>query len=149
MNITIKKYENEFNKELVDVWEASVRATHYFLQPEDIGFYKNVVEGIDFTSFNVYCAFDGEGAMAGILGVSDGKLEMLFVKPDYIGKGVGRTLMLFVLDTLKADRVDVNQENTVAVNFYKKFGFDVYERADVDDTGKPYPILRLRRKVSE
>lgn len=140
----IVKYSDEFRSELIDLWEASVRATHDFLEPADIDFFKTLVQGIDFNSFDVYCAFDDSNRMVGILGVADGKLEMLFLLPDQIGKGVGKLLMQFVLNTLGVTKVDVNEGNTNAIGFYKRFGFQVYDRTPLDDHGKPYPILKMR-----
>ncbi|HEY8510792.1 MAG TPA: GNAT family N-acetyltransferase [Cyclobacteriaceae bacterium] len=61
-----------------------------------------------------------------------------------LGKGLGRKLMNFAVHELKADKVDVNENNTRAVEFYERFGFDVYERTNKDDQGRDYPLLRMK-----
>ncbi len=38
---------------------------------------------------------------------------------------------------------NVNEQNAQAVGFYKKMGFKVTGRSEVDDLGKPYPLLNL------
>ena len=38
---------------------------------------------------------------------------------------------------------NVNEQNEQAVGFYKKMGFKVTGRSEVDDLGKPYPLLHL------
>lgn len=144
MKLRIERYRDGFRSDLIALWEASVRATHDFLHPDDIHFFKSLVERIDFNSFQVYCSFDEKNRMVGILGVSDKKLEMLFIIPDQIGKGVGRELMEFVLDKLHVDKVDVNEGNGKAIGFYRKFGFSMYDRTPVDDHGKPYPIIKMK-----
>lgn len=144
MNILIKKYQPEYRDLMIEIWEQSVRSTHHFLEFEDIAFYKEIVLNIDFTSFDSFCAFDDSDEMIGIMGVANKKLEMLFLKPSVIGTGVGRILIEYLIDELDVDKVDVNEGNTNAVNFYKKFGFHVYERTQLDDSGKPYPILRMK-----
>jgi putative acetyltransferase len=144
MNISIQKYKDEYREQVIEVWEQSVRTTHHFLQISDIDFYKNLVQGIDFNSFDVYCAFNDTAEMVGIIGVADYKLEMMFLKPSVIGKGVGKFLMDFILKDLKVVKVDVNEGNLNAINFYKKFGFHMYDRMPLDDHGKPYPILKMK-----
>jgi putative acetyltransferase len=140
----VLKYRDEYRDDVIDVWERSVRATHDFLAPDDIDFFKAIVHGIDFNAFDVYCAFDEADRMIGILGVADHKLEMLFLTPDQIGRGVGKQLMQFVMSELGATKVDVNEGNINAISFYKKFGFQVYDRTPLDDHGKPYSILKMR-----
>nr|AIA16006.1 Acetyltransferase (GNAT) domain protein [uncultured bacterium] len=144
MSIHVLKFQDSFRDELINLWERSVRATHHFLTSEDIAFFKSLVGTIDFNSFDVYCAFDDENKMAGMLGVADGKLEMLFLAPEKIGKGVGKQVMTFALNELDVNQVDVNEQNTNAIEFYAKFGFKVYGRTDRDDHDKPYPILKMR-----
>jgi len=142
MPLDIRKYDEAWRKEMISLWERSVRATHDFLDPADIDFFKNLVQGIDFKSFDVYCAFEGK-QLVGILGVYERKLEMLFLEPDHIGKGYGKELMNFALNDLQVNKVDVNEGNHNATEFYKRFGFRVFERTDLDDHGKPYPILKM------
>ena len=74
---------------------------------------------------------------------------MLFLSPEYIGKGLGRKLIDFAFSELKADKVDVNEQNTNAVKFYEKLGFITYERADKYDQGKEYPLLRMKLQTTE
>ena len=44
--------------------------------------------------------------------------------------------------------VDVNEQNHGAVGFYRHIGFEVTGRSDLDDQGRPYPLLHLRRQRS-
>jgi putative acetyltransferase len=144
MAVQIEKYQDSYREAVINVWERSVRATHHFLDPGDIEFYKTLVQGMDFNSLDVYCAMNAEGVMIGIFGIAESKLEMLFLLPDVIGKGIGKELMQFILRELKVNRVDVNEGNTQAVGFYQKFGFKTYDCTSLDDSGKPYPILKMK-----
>ncbi len=141
---TIFPYEDKFRIEIVKVWESSVRATHHFVKLEDIEYFKSIVSTIDFNSFSVYCSFDPKGVLIGFLGVAGGKVEMLFLDPNFIGKGAGKQLMEFALNQLNVTEVDVNEQNLNAVLFYEKFGFRTYERVEKDSEGKDYPILKMR-----
>lgn len=69
---------------------------------------------------------------------------MLFIDADFIGRGFGKKLMLFALNELRANKVDVNEQNTKAVKFYSKFGFVTYARTEKDPEGKDYPILKMK-----
>ncbi len=54
MPLRIHRYNPAFREQLLNVWERSVRATHDFLDPGDIDFYKSQVQQIDFGSFEVF-----------------------------------------------------------------------------------------------
>lgn len=129
-------------EEIVTVWEASVRATHHFLKEEDILFFKPLVYEY-LGAVNLVCVRGEQGRIAGFLGTAEDKLEMLFIDPAYRGKGVGKTLLQYAVQTLGICKVDVNEQNEGAVGFYTHFGFEVVGRSELDGTGKPYPILSM------
>ena len=141
--MNIKPYEEKYREQIISVWEISVRATHDFVSPKDIDYFKEIVKGIDFNSFPVYCLVS-EDKVLGFIGVEDSTIEMLFLDPNFIGQGLGKKLMNFALSELKADKVNVNEQNTNAVTFYVKFGFVTYERTEKDPEGKDYPILKMK-----
>jgi putative acetyltransferase len=144
-NYNIEQYSDKDREQILNVWEKSVLATHDFLKPTDFKEIKTLVGTINFNDFEVYC-LKQNGELAGFIGVAERKIEMLFFSPEYIGKGLGRKLTDFAFSELKADKVDVNEQNTNAVKFYEKLGFKTYERTDKDDQGKDYPLLRMKMK---
>ena len=79
----------------------------------------------------------------GFIGTSNDTIEMLFINPDFRGKGVGRVLTNFAVKDLKIKKVDVNEQNFQAIGFYEKLGFKVIGRSELDGQNKPYPILHL------
>ncbi len=80
----------------------------------------------------------------GFIGVADNKIEMLFLDPKCFGQGYGLKLLNFAVEELNADKLDVNEQNTKALRFYQKFGFEIFERTDKDDQGRNYPLLRMK-----
>ena len=44
-----------------------------------------------------------------------------------------------------ADEVTVNEQNPRAKGFYEHMGFAAVGRLPVDEQGKPYPVLRMKR----
>jgi putative acetyltransferase len=130
---------------LLDVWESSVRATHHFLKKNDIEILKKIIQEKDvFNHVNLTCARDTNNNIVGIMGVSQDKLEMLFIDSRFIGQGIGKLLLLHAITNLNVTKVDVNEQNEEALKFYEHFGFKVTSRSEFDETGKPYPILHMQ-----
>jgi len=129
---------------LVEVWEASVRASHHFLSDADIVGYRPIVRDQLFGSMELYAVRDGAGSLVAFSGVADGKLEALFVHPDWIGMGIGRRLVRHAIDERGVTTVDVNEQNERALAFYLRMGFEVMDRSELDELGNPYPLLHMR-----
>ena len=147
-NFKIEKYTDKDREQILNVWEKSVLATHEFLGSADFEEIKQLVHSFNFNDLEVYCLKQLD-EVAGFIGLYQQKIEMLFFLPKYIGKGLGRKLMNFAFSELKADKVDVNEQNTNAVRFYEKLGFTTYERTEKDDQGKKYPLLRMKLNFKE
>ena len=78
------------------------------------------------------------------MGLQEQKIEMLFVSPEYFGKGIGRRLVDLAVDEYGAVYVDVNEQNPKAAGFYRHVGFAVFRRDEVDGQGNAFPILRMK-----
>ena len=129
--------------ELLDVWENSVRATHDFITEDDIAFFKPIIIEQAFPHVTLKCIKDEHKAILGFIGVHECKIEMLFILDAARGKGVGKALLNYAVDQLAANKVDVNEQNPLAVGFYQHMGFKVASRSPLDDMGKPFPILHM------
>ncbi|WP_151978511.1 GNAT family N-acetyltransferase [Acinetobacter soli] len=128
---------------LIDIWERSVRATHNFLSEEEINYLKPLIFNEYFHHVLLH-KYVQDGRIVGFIGTSSDNIEMLFIDPEFRGKGIGRVLTNFVVRELKIEKVDVNEQNLQAFRFYKKIGFKVIGRSELDGQGKPYPILHLK-----
>ncbi|WBL44748.1 GNAT family N-acetyltransferase [Algoriphagus halophytocola] len=143
MTYQINSLERNDYVELLELWEASVRASHDFLQESDIMYFKPLILNTYFDAVALRGVKGATGEILGFLGVADQNLEMLFVHPDAMGKGIGRCLLSYAVSELEVKKVDVNEQNPQALAFYQRFGFKVIGRSELDGTGKPYPILHL------
>ena len=128
---------------VVEVWEASVRATHHFVAESDIEIFRPLVFD-ELPHTDLACVRDGNGLVAGFIGIAEGKVEMLFIHPDYREQGIGRTLLSYAINERGATTVDVNEQNDQALGFYMRMGFEVVARSELDSNGKPYPLLHMR-----
>lgn len=141
--LTISKPTPSDYNELTAVWEAAVRASHNFLSESDLYALKPLVRNEYLKNVDLYCIRDDKQNIIAFIGLSGKKIEMLFVRPDVKGKGLGRQLLNYAVNLKEANLVDVNEQNTQAVNFYEHYGFKPIGRDSVDAMGKPYPILHL------
>lgn len=129
---------NNINKDdmdnILNVWESSVRATHTFLKEEDIISIKpQVKEGVDYVS-KFLCVRDEKGIIQAFMGVHNSKIEMLFVDLNSRGNGISKKLINYAINVLNAKFVDVNEQNTQGVGFYKHMGFDTFKRSEFEWT---------------
>lgn len=145
MNYRIVKYKDSHKTEILSVWEQSVKATHHFLMESDFEQYKKILQNFDLKDLDVFCLEENE-KVVGFIGIHSEKIEMLFLNPDYIGKGLGRQLIDFAFSNFNIRYVDVNEQNPKATEFYQKIGFEIFDRSEKDDLGKPYPILKMKLK---
>ncbi|MEQ3441791.1 GNAT family N-acetyltransferase [Pseudoalteromonas sp. BZP1] len=129
--------------ELLAVWENSVRATHDFITEDDIAFFKPIIIEQAFPNVTLKCIKDENKTILGFVGVHECKIEMLFILDAARGKGIGKALLNYAVEQLAANKVDVNEQNPLAVGFYQHMGFKVASRSPFDDMGKPFPILHM------
>ncbi|MTI33058.1 GNAT family N-acetyltransferase [Xanthovirga aplysinae] len=144
----IESVIEEDYQELVELWEASVRATHKFLKEEDIQFYKPLILNEYLKAVELLCVRNENRQIIGFLGVAEGIIEMLFIHPLSRGTGIGKLLLKYAINTLKIYKVDVNEQNEQALGFYEHMGFKVVKRSELDSMKKPYPILHMEYKLS-
>lgn len=127
---------------LTEVWNASVRASHHFLSERDIEkikpFVKTALQDIQ-QLIVVWQSLEPLGFM----GIEDDKIEMLFLSPTVMGKGIGSRLIDLAVSRYEVGKVDVNEQNKQAVRFYEHKGFRVFGRDETDAQGNPFPILHM------
>jgi putative acetyltransferase len=132
---------------LVGLWERSVRATHSFLTEADIVFYRPLTAEILMDeALEIWVVTNEADLIVGFLGLSGESIEALFLEPSHLGRGGGRRLVAHA-EALSGGTltVDVNEQNVGARGFYEALGFVAVGRSATDGTGRPYPLLHLRR----
>ena len=127
---------------MIEIWESAVLSTHDFLKEEDFLYYKERLP-VYFQYVNLF-GFEQEGILIGFMGIAEGNLEMLFIDNKYRGAGIGKKLITYAIDNLQVTKVDVNEQNVQAVDFYEYMGFNIYKRSNLDGEGKEYPILHMQ-----
>ena len=129
--------------QIMVVWEASVRATHHFLSEAWIEEHRPLILEQYLDMVQLHGIRDEAGKPVAFLGHLDGNIEMLFIHPDHFKKGLGRALIQYAVEEKGATKVDVNEQNPGACEFYLKMGFEVISRSELDGQGNPFPILHM------
>ncbi|KGQ57915.1 GNAT family N-acetyltransferase [Gallibacterium anatis] len=131
-------------EKLLDLWQASVEATHHFLSAEEIAAIRPYVpeafKGVE----HLFLA-EEDGEIIGFMGINGTKLEMLFIAPEQRDKGIGKTLLQHAVVKFGVNSLTVNEQNPQAVGFYQYMGFQTVERHELDEQGNPYPILIMKK----
>ncbi len=133
-------------KQLTNVWESSVKATHLFLSDNEIENIKQYVPQAFESVAHLFIMENDNNIPIAFMGVEDGKLEMLFIKAEERGKGLGKQLLQYGIENYDVKELTVNEQNPQAKEFYKHMGFNVYRRSELDEQGNPYPILYMKLK---
>ncbi len=129
---------------LAELWEDSVRTTHDFLSDADIAAMRPrlLAEWLPAVALRVYRG--SEDRILGFIGLSEEKVEMLFVASNARGRGIGKRLLAHAVARQGARLVDVNEQNEQALGFYRRQGFVEFARSPLDGQGKPFPIIHMK-----
>lgn len=131
-------------QQLLEIWEGSVRATHLFLLDKEIKHIKQyVTQGLKEIPHLIVGKGENDSPMA-FMGIDGKNLEMLFIANEERGKGLGKKLIRYGIETSSIREVTVNEQNPAAKGFYEHMGFRVYKRTEKDNQGNPYPLLYLK-----
>ncbi len=147
MNIYEVQERNEaLLASLLEVWERSVRATHTFLSEDEISQIKDYVPMAIHAVQYLLIAETAAGRPIAFMGITENRLEMLFLLPEARGQGLGKRLLQDGMEHYGVEEVTVNEQNPQAVGFYRHLGFETYRRTEHDEEGNPYPLLYMKWK---
>ena len=130
---------------LLDVWLRSVRATHAFLSKDDIdSLLPHVGDYLASAGPGLWVLLSDAGAVMGFMGLAGAKIEAMFLAPEHLRQGGGRRLVRHARELVGDPAVDVNEQNPAARRFYEGCGFVVEGRSELDEQGRPFPLLHMR-----
>ena len=144
--IEVMKEERNINliNELLKVWESSVRGTHSFLSNDEILEIKEYVPSALKNVSHLIIYREKDDKLVAFMGIEENRLEMLFVDYKYRGEGIGKKMLLYGIDNYGVNELAVNEDNPQAKGFYEHLGFSVYQRNELDDQGRSYPVLYMK-----
>ena len=142
--VEIEKRTSILIKQLLKIWESSVRETHLFLSDNEI---KRIADYVPLALNNInhlVIVEDDNYQPVAFMGIEKERLEMLFVAPHEMKKGLGKSLIQFGIKNYQLKELTVNEQNPQAKGFYEHLGFHVYTRTETDEQGNPYPLLYMK-----
>ena len=143
--VTIRHSRPSDGQRAVQIWRAAVDATHDFLSRDDRIKIDQLV--CDFLpEAALVLAVDSVDVPIGFMMLTGSHMEALFIHPDHHGLGIGRALVAHAASLHHSLTTEVNEQNTGAVRFYSRMGFEPVGRSPVDEAGRPYPLLHLQRR---
>lgn len=149
MDVRIRKSTPADVPRLFEIWQTAVHATHDFVAEEDHKEIAVLVRERYLPTADLDVAVNPEGVPLAFMGMTGNEIDSLFVHSDARGSGVGRELVELAFTRAAVIYTEVNEQNAQGVGFWKHMGFREIGRLDVDDQGRPYPLLRMRRSVDE
>lgn len=142
--IEVNEKTSTLINQLLEVWENSVRETHLFLSNEEIENIKKYVPQAISDISHLIIAKNDKNIPIAFMGIENQKLEMLFIRNNERGKGLGKKLLNYGIENYNINELVVNEQNPNAKGFYEYMGFKTYKRTELDEQGNPYPILYMR-----
>ena len=93
---------------------------------------------------HVWLARDDDGALVGLVALTRGWIEQLYVEPARTGQGIGSTLLAFAQEREETGELQLwaFTSNTGARRFYERHGFVAVEHTDGSGNEERAPDVR-------
>jgi len=115
----------DFN-DCAEVWLEGSLAGHDFVDGDFWRANREAMAEIYLPGASVWMIFlTTTNTLAGFAAVADDRLEALFIRPDFWGRGLGQRLLNHLFGLYPRLSLRVYQNNERATAFYKQFGFVV------------------------
>ncbi|MEP7196063.1 MAG: GNAT family N-acetyltransferase [Saprospiraceae bacterium] len=121
-----------YSKAQIEIWSEQLTITQNYLETKEV--YNLIIEN-KIVGYYGYFNIDEQSV----------KLDNLFILPEYIGKGLGRVLLLDFLERLRItnSKIVILDSEPFAENFYRKFGFVKIGQKETTIKDRYLPIMEL------
>ncbi|MFF9480384.1 GNAT family N-acetyltransferase [Streptomyces sp. NPDC014733] len=133
--LIIRRYRQDDESVVVDLWSRAVRQAHPFLPGEGGGERARMLREVYLVQADNWVA-ERDGAVVGLLGLMGAEIGGLFVDPEAQGRGAGRALIEHAATLHGALTLEVYERNDRARRFYDHVGFTERSRRSEEETGE-------------
>ena len=120
----IRKYEDQDETRVIDIWYNSSSLAHPFLDTAFVEKVKKDMKDIYLPNAETW-VFEDNNVIIGFISMIENEIGGLFVSPDRHSKGVGTALVNFIGEFHKELEVEVFKDNKIGRSFYDKYGFNI------------------------
>lgn len=130
----IRKYEPWDSDSVMEIWLDANCSAHDFI---DRGYFEGAFETVKdmIPRAEVYVCEEND-QIKGFIGLKEGYVEGLFVKPACQGNGIGKELLDRAKQLREVLMLSVYRKNERAFNFYRRESFNVSELSVDEATGE-------------
>ena len=139
----IREFNTDSKEEediLLGVWYDSCYHSHGFLDKEYFINERNAIRNEYLKNSNTW-VYEQEGKIVGFICLLENKVGAIFVHPSRLKQKIGKALMDYARDLKGELELAVYKDNTLAFDFYERYGFRVTGEYICEDTG--HPMLRM------
>ena len=133
---------------LSDIWLRASMIAHPFIGEPTLREQQPLMEDVYLPMARTWVA-EYSGKPAGFVCLLKDHIAALFVDPAMQGQGVGRALLDHAAQGRSRMTLEVYTDNTKAIAFYERYGFEIESRREADDQGQPYANARMVWRASQ
>ena len=140
----IRKLQKADIDRVADIWlDANLKA-HSFIPAQ---YWKSNFEFVKeaLPQAEVY-VYENENEIQGFIGLSSEHIEGIFVSGEKQSQGIGKLLLDHVKDRKPRLLLNVYKQNTRAMSFYQREGFEIQHEGLDDATGEKDCVMAWQRK---
>ena len=140
----IRKLQKADINRVADVWLKTNLTAHSFISEQYwTSNYERVKEMLPQAEVYVY---EDNKMIQGFLGVRDEFIEGIFVSVEMQSHGIGRLLLDYIKNRKTKLSLNVYQQNTRAISFYKREGFEIKSYSLDKATGEKDYFMTWQQK---
>ncbi len=141
-DVVIRPFEATDTADLSKIWLEASLIAHPFIGERRLTDQRGLIEDQYLPRSETWVATMA-GRPVGFISLLQTFIGGLFITPERQGSGIGGKLISHALKLKGELTLEVYTENTQAVSFYRRIGFQELSRRSVDDEGFPFESARL------